>query len=84
MVQKTRRSPANQCTREPLRHNSNEIPELAKQYGRWRIMAIRPRAQCLSSGVRSGCAPVESSAGIGFAACAGKHYFVIGTKASKH
>ena len=23
----------------------------------------------------------ESSAGIGFAACAGKHYFVIGTKA---
>ena len=24
----------------------------------------------------------ESSAGIGFAACAGKHYFVIGTKAA--
>ena len=35
----------------------------------------------VSSGVRGGCAPVESSAGIGFAACAGKHYFVIGTKA---
>ena len=25
---------------------------------------------------------VESSAGIGFAACAGKHYFVIGTRAA--
>ena len=45
-------------------------------------LPLRPRAQCLSSGVRGGCAPVESSAGIGFAACAGKHYFVIGTKAA--
>ena len=43
---------------------------------------LRPRALCVSSGVRGGCAPVESSAGIGFAACAGKHYFVIGTKAA--
>ena len=40
---------------------------------------LRPRALCVSSGVRGGCAPMESSAGIGFAACAGKHYFVIGT-----
>ena len=37
---------------------------------------------CVSSGVRGGCAPVESFAGIGFTACAGKHYFVIGTKAA--
>ena len=39
--------------------------------------SLRPLAraeQCVSSGVRGGCAPVESSAGIGFAACAGKHY----------
>ena len=45
---------------------------------------LRPRALCVSSGVSGGCAPVESSgsAGIGFAACAGKHYFVIGTKAA--
>ena len=45
---------------------------------------LRPHAQCVSSGVRGSCAPVESSAGIGFAACAGKHYryFVIGTKAA--
>ena len=43
---------------------------------------LRPHAQCVSSGVRGGCAPVESSAGIGFAACASKHYFVIGTKAA--
>ena len=34
------------------------------------------------AGVRGGCAPVEYSAGIGFAACAGKHNFVIGTKAA--
>ena len=32
---------------------------------------LRPRALCVSSGVRGGCAPVESSAGIGFTACAG-------------
>ena len=37
---------------------------------------------CVPSGVRGGCAPVESFAGIGFAAFAGKHYFVIGTKAA--
>ena len=40
------------------------------------------RTVCVSSGVRGGCAPVESSAGLGFATCAGKHYFVIGTKAA--
>ena len=34
----------------------------------------------LASGKR--LATVQSSAGIGFAACAGKHYFVIGTKAA--
>ena len=54
----------------------------------WRCAVGLPapsvHAHCVSSGVRGGCAPVESSAGIGFAACAGKHYFqvVIGTKAA--
>ena len=47
---------------------------------------LRPRALCVSSlsGMRhgGGSAPVESSAGICFAACAEKHYFVIGTKAA--
>ena len=48
------------------------------------LSPLRLHAQCVSSGVRGDCAPVESFAGIGFAACAqaGKHYFVIGTKAS--
>ena len=47
------------------------------------LALARALALCVSSsGVCSGCAPVESSAGIGFAACAGKHYFVIGTKAA--
>ena len=46
---------------------------------------LQPFPSCApveSSGVRGGCTPVESSAGTGFAACAGKHYFVIGTRAA--
>ena len=47
----------------------------------WAGRSIHSHSVCIVACV-GGCAPVESSAGIGFAACAGKHYFVIGTKAA--
>jgi len=54
---------------------------LFEQTGSRAARSVHSHSVCIVA-CGGGCAPVESSAGIGFAACAGKHYFVIGTKAA--